>query len=95
VYLCFQPVTLVGIAHRQLVRLMGVFIQRVSDRYLTRRRGFLRSIMCFPFSILLLLYFCLAILLWYRMLGDNVLSGGGMWWCRLDVAYCLGIFLYL
>jgi len=30
-----------------------------------------------------------------RTLGDNVLGGGGIWWCRLDVAYCLGIFLYL
>jgi len=50
---------------------------------------------CFPLSILLLLYSCFAILLYYRTLGDNVLSGGGIWWCKLDVAYCLGIFLYL
>ena len=51
---------------------------------------------CFPFfSILVLLYFCLATLLQHRMLGDNVLGGGGMWWCRLDDAQCLGIFLYL
>ena len=36
--LYFRPVTLVGIMYRQLVRLMGVFIQRVSDEYLTRRK---------------------------------------------------------
>jgi hypothetical protein len=40
--------------------------------------------MCFPFSILLLLFFYLAILLEYRTLGDNVLGGGGMWWGKLD-----------
>jgi len=50
---------------------------------------------CFPLSILLLLYSRFAILLYCRTLGDNVLSRGGMWWCRLDVAYCFGIFLYL
>jgi hypothetical protein len=39
--------------------------------------------MCFPFSILLLPFFYLAILLEYRTLGDNVLGGGGMWWGKL------------
>ena len=38
---------------------------------------------CFPFSILLLLYFRFAIFLYYRTLGDNVLGGGGMWWGKL------------
>jgi len=49
-------------------------------------RDFLCSILCFPFSILFLLYFCLAILLWYRTLGDNVLGGGGMWWGKMSHA---------
>ena len=50
-------------------------------------RGYLRSFRdILSFSYFVWLYFCLAILLQYRMLGDNVLGGGGMWWCRLDHA---------
>ena len=42
---------------------------------------------CFPFSILLLLFFHLAILLQYRTLGDNVLGRGGMQWGKMG--HCL------
>ena len=72
--------------HRQLVRLMGVFILVCLIGILLGGRDFLRSILCFPFSILFLLYFRLAILLWYRTLGDNVLGRGGMWWGKMSHA---------
>jgi hypothetical protein len=85
----------VGIVYRQLVRLVGIFIQYdISNGILLGGRGFLRSFRIYfpftillllysfyysPFTTLLLLYFRFTIFLYYRTLGDNVLGGGGIW----------------
>ena len=54
----FRLVTLVGVVYRQLVRLVGVFIQYdISNGILLGGRGFLYSFrIYFPFTILLLLF---------------------------------------